>query len=128
MIELVSSNYYSELSDEMVSSIKTFCDKSKFSYNTHEVNGIWEIPYKINSLADNSKYFIAIGVVIKGETDHYEYISSAVSNGLIKLSLDKDVYISNSILNVINYEQAVERSKTKGVEAIEALLNILNND
>ena len=70
----------------------------------------------------------AIGVVIKGETDHYEYISSAVSNGLITLSLNKDVYISNCILNVKNYNQAVERSKTKGVEAIEALLNILNND
>tara|TARA_B110000014_G_C19933223_1_gene482803 strand:+ start:68 stop:454 length:387 start_codon:yes stop_codon:yes gene_type:complete len=128
MIELVSSNYYSELTDNMVSSIETFCEKSNISYNIHKVNGVWEIPYRINSLIGNSNYFIAIGVVIKGETDHYEYISSAVSNGLITLSLNKDVYISNCILNVKNYNQAVERSKTKGVEAIEALLNILNND
>ena len=128
MIELVSSNYYSELTDNMVSSIETFCEKSNISYNIHKVNGVWEIPYRINSLAANSNYFVAIGVVIKGETDHYEYISSAVSNGLITLSLNKDVYISNCILNVKNYNQAVERSKTKGVEAIEALLNILNND
>ena len=128
MIELVSSNYYSELTDNMVSSIETFCKKANVSYNIHKVNGVWEIPYRINSLIGNSNYFIAIGVVIKGETDHYEYISSAVSNGLITLSLNKDVYISNCILNVKNYNQAVERSKTKGVEAIEALLNILNND
>ena len=128
MIELVSSNYYSELTKEMVSSIISSCDKSKLSYKVNEVNGVWEIPYRINSLTTNSKYFIAIGVVVKGETDHYEYISSAVSNGLIKLSLDKNVYISNCILNVQNYSQAVERSKTKGAEAVEALLNILNND
>lgn len=128
MIELVSSNYYSELTDDMVSSIETFCEDANVSYNIHKVNGVWEIPYRINSLSDKSNYFVAIGVVIKGETDHYEYISSAVSNGLITLSLNKDVYISNCILNVKNYNQAVERSKTKGVEAIEALLNILNND
>ena len=128
MIELVSSNYYSELTDNMVSSIETFCEDANVSYNIHKVNGVWEIPYRINSLSDKSNYFVAIGVVIKGETDHYEYISSAVSNGLITLSLNKDVYISNCILNVKNYNQAVERSKTKGVEAIEALLNILNND
>ena len=128
MIELVASNYYSELTDDMVSSIETFCEDANVSYNIHKVNGVWEIPYRINSLSDKSNYFVAIGVVIKGETDHYEYISSAVSNGLITLSLNKDVYISNCILNVKNYNQAVERSKTKGVEAIEALLNILNND
>ena len=86
MIELVASNYYSELTDDMVSSIETFCEDANVSYNIHKVNGVWEIPYRINSLSDKSNYFVAIGVVIKGETDHYEYISSAVSSGLIALS------------------------------------------
>ena len=70
------------------------------------------------------KIFIAAGVICKGETDHYEYISSAVANGLINLTINKEIYIANCILNVHNLSQANARSSNennKGSEAAKAI-------
>lgn len=129
MVNIIFSDYYSDLSAEMLNSITKVFDKNNLEYTTHKVNGVWEIPYLISKLSDNStSHFIALGVVIKGETDHYEYISSAVANGLINLTIKKNIYISNCILNVLNYDQASERAILKGKESAEAILNILNNE
>ena len=142
MIKVVFSDYYPEISVNLINSIKLkIQEKDKevkeiFGENSYyldqtsflPVSGVWEIPYLINTNADKTDYFIAVGVVIKGETDHYEYISNSVSNALMNITINKNVYISNCILNVHNIEQAEERSKTKGIEAVDALLNIINTD
>ena len=131
MIKVVFSNYYPKITDNIVDSItsKIEQDSDFISQTTfHQVSGVWEIPYSINTYADSTKYFIAVGVVVKGETDHYEYISNSVSNALMNITLDKNVYISNCILNLHNLKQGEERSTSKGIEATDALLNIINND
>ena len=139
MIKVVFSNYYPEITDNLINSIKLKIEQDKKEYGPSNLNlleqtrflpvsGVWEIPYLINTNTDSTKYFIAVGVVIKGETDHYEYISSSVSNALMNITINKNVYISNCILNLHNIEQAEDRSKTKGIEAANALLNIINND
>ena len=136
-IKVVFSNYYPEITDNLIKSIKLAIQEHKKEYapynltltdhtEFHEVSGVWEIPYTINTYADSTKYFIAVGVVVKGETDHYEYISNSVSNALMNITISKNVYISNCILNLHNIEQAEDRSKTKGIEAVDALLNIIN--
>ena len=131
MIKVVFSNYYPKITDNLVHSItsKIEQDSDFISQTTfHKVSGVWEIPYSINTYADSTKYFIAVGVVVKGETDHYEYISNSVSNALMNITLDKNVYISNCILNLHNLKQGEKRSTSKGIEATDALLNIINND
>ena len=131
MIKVVFSNYYPKITDNLVHSItsKIEQDSDLISQTTfHQVSGVWEIPYSINTYADSTKYFIAVGVVVKGETDHYEYISNSVSNALMNITLDKNVYISNCILNLHNLKQGEKRSTSKGIEATDALLNIINND
>ena len=69
-----------------------------------------------------------MGAIVKGETDHYEYISSGVTNGLINLTISKNVYISNCVLNVHKIEHAKDRSsndnKNKGSESANALNNL----
>ena len=93
------------------------------------VDGAWEIIYKINdlSLNDSIDKFVAIGVIIKGETDHYEYISKGVVDGLINLTIKNNIYIANCVLNVLNMDQAIARTKgakNKGIEAASALNNL----
>ena len=131
MIKVVFSNYYPDITSPIIESIKTqLSEVNDLISNTlfTEVSGVWEIPYTINSSTSDVRYFIAVGAIIKGETDHYEYISNSVSNALMNITINKDVYISNCILNLHNSTQGIPRSKTKGLEAVNALLNVINND
>ena len=64
---------------------------------------------------------------MKGETDHYEYLSSSIANALLSMTITKDVYISNCVLNVQNLEQAKNRAsddKNKGSESAYAINNL----
>ena len=131
MIEVVFSNYYPEITSPIIESIKNKLSETDDLISDTiftEVSGVWEIPYTINSSASDIQYFIAVGAVIKGETDHYEYISNSVSNALMSITINKDVYISNCILNLHNTAQGTTRSTTKGLEAVNALLKVINND
>ena len=92
------------------------------------MTGAWEIVHKINSLTDKYDKFVAIGAIIKGGTDHYEYISQGVIDGLIKLTIDKNIYIANCVLNVHDVNDAYDRSKedanNKGSQAAFAINNL----
>ena len=92
------------------------------------MTGAWEIIHKINSLTDKYNKFVAIGAIIKGGTDHYEYISKGVVGGLIKLTIEKNIYIANCVLNVHDINDAYERSndddRNKGFQAALAINNL----
>jgi len=122
-IAIVHSEYYPEIIKNLIDGINKDIDNS-FELSTFKVPGSWDIVYKINSLSKEYKIFIAVGVICKGETDHYEYISNAVANGLINLSINNSVYIANCVLNVHNLKQAKKRandSNNKGSEAAKAI-------
>ena len=130
-IGIVVANYYPEITSGLLSGVQKTLDK-KFSNEIYEVSGAWEIVYKINSLIEVEKInkFIAIGVICKGDTDHYEYISSSVSSGLMNTIITKNVYIANCVLNVLNITQAEERSgisNNKGSEAASSLNKLFIN-
>ena len=127
-VAIVSSNYYENITEGLVTGAKDKLDPS-FDVYDYVVDGAWELIYKINQLSsnDNIDKFIAIGVIVKGDTDHYEYISKSVADGLINLTIHKNIYIANYVLNVLNLEQATERisdNKNKGSEAASALNNL----
>jgi len=130
-IGIVVANYYPEITSGLLSGVQKTLDK-KFSNEIYEVSGAWEIVYKINKLIEVEKInkFIAIGVICKGDTDHYEYISSSVSSGLMNTIITKNVYIANCVLNVLNLTQAEERagnSNNKGSEAALSLNKLFIN-
>ena len=122
-VAIVHSGYYPEITDNLLKGINKDIDKA-FELTFFKVPGSWDIVYKINTLSKEYNIFIAVGVICKGKTDHYEYISSAVANGLINLSINNSVYIANCVLNVQNLEQAINRSidnNNKGSEAAKAI-------
>lgn len=95
-----------------------------------EAPGAFEIPILCQKLISSKKIdgIIAIGCVIKGDTDHYHFIAQESTRGIMDVMLKTGVPISNAILTVNNLKQAQIRSKgsmNKGVEAATALLSIL---
>lgn len=79
------------------------------------VPGAFEIPLVAQRMASSKKYdaVIALGVIIRGATPHFEYVASEVSKGVAKASLDSGVPVLFGIVTADSIEQAVERSGTK---------------
>lgn len=97
---------------------------------TFFVPGAFEIPIICREIAELKKYngVVAIGCVIRGDTDHYVYISNEATRGVMDVMLKYGLPISNAILTVNNLKQAKIRSNgalNKGIEAAEALLKVL---
>ena len=126
-VAVVFSDYYEDISNGLVDGFTKSLD-SNLTIDIYKVIGAWEIIHKINSLTDKYNKFVAIGAIIKGGTDHYEYISQGVIDGLIKLTIDKNIYIANCVLNVHDVNDAYERSEendnNKGSQAAFAINNL----
>jgi 6,7-dimethyl-8-ribityllumazine synthase len=94
--------------------------------------GAFEIPLTAKNLIKKKKYdaVICLGAVIKGQTAHFEYISYAVTQGILQLNLDSNVPVTFGVLTCYNEEQAVKRSsadgKNKGREAALAALEMIS--
>lgn len=92
------------------------------------VPGAFEIPLVAQRLANTGRYdaVIALGVVIRGGTPHFEYIASEVSKGVAKASLDSGVPVLFGVITADTIEQAVERAGTKaGNKGWEAALGAI---
>ena len=124
-ILLVVANYYEEISTDLISHAKSILLKNKIKNNLIIVPGVFEIPFIISKNIKKYDGFIALGCVIKGETPHFDFISKATIEAIMKLSIDYKKPIGNGIITCLNKEQAVVRSKSKGKEAANALVNII---
>ena len=92
------------------------------------VPGAWEIPLAVNELTLSGKYdaVIALGAVIRGDTPHFEYVSSEVSKGLANVGLERRMPVTFGVLTCDNLEQALMRSGSKaGNKGSEAALAAL---
>ena len=95
------------------------------------VPGALEIPGTIAMAAESGRFegFVAIGVVIRGETYHFEIVAGESARGIMALTMD-GIAIGNGILTVENEEQAIVRAdpkqKDKGGEAAQAAMALLN--
>ena len=87
------------------------------------IPGALELPFTALQTANSKKYacIIALGVVIKGKTDHYEYVCKSAYDGLMKIQLEKNIPIVNGILTVQTKKLAEERIKKGKDYALTAL-------
>lgn len=94
------------------------------------VPGAFEVPLVARRLADSGSYdaVIALGVVIRGGTPHFEYVSAEVSKGIAKVTLDTGVPVVFGIITADSIEQAIERAGTKagnkGWQAAESAIEM----
>ena len=110
---------------QLLKSASVELTKRKISYKILEVPGAFEIPVVIARNINKFDGFIAVGSIIKGETPNFDFISSAITNGLIQLSILNKKPIGNAILTCLNKKQSRLRA-SKGYEAAIAVSEVLN--
>jgi len=127
---IVYSDYYKDISKSLLEGSINILKKNNIKYELHRINGSFEIPQLINIKLKSKKYCaaLALGCIIKGQTPHFDFISSSISNSIMDLSIKYSLPIANGVLNCLNKKQAKLRSspkKNKGAEAAKALLSVL---
>nr|WP_315379412.1 6,7-dimethyl-8-ribityllumazine synthase [uncultured Sphingomonas sp.] len=129
-ILIVEARFYEHLNDMLIAGAKAAIEAAGHKAEVITVPGALEIPGAVALAADSGRYdgFVAIGVVIRGETYHFEIVAGESARGLMALSMD-GVAIGNGILTVENEAQALVRAdpkqKDKGGEAAKAALAML---
>ena len=133
-ILIINSNYYKDISKNLVSSAKKKFLKVRYKVEILDVPGIYEIPIAIRKNIKKFDAFVALGCVIKGKTPHFDLISSSTFFGITNLSINFNKPIGNGIITAFNYNQAHQRSNlkasakpNKGSEAANAVISILEN-
>ena len=127
---IVEARFYDHLNDLLIQGATAALQAAGHSCEVLTVPGALEVPGAIALAAESGRYdgFVAIGVVVRGETYHFEVVSSESARGLMALSLD-GIPIGNGILTVENEAQALTRArpdeKDKGGEAAKAAIRML---
>ncbi len=129
---IVASNFYPKITEGLLNGAITELKRLKFNYDVFRVNGSLEIPVQIAILLKRKKYdaVIAVGCIIKGKTDHYEFIANAITNALLSISVKNRIPVSNTVLTCSSIKQATERSSKKinrAKEAVLAAISVLKN-
>ena len=124
-ILIVIADYYSGISNSLLDSAKKTLIKP-FKLRVITVPGVFEMPVIISKNIKKFDAFIALGCVIKGETPHFDFISKASIEAIIKLSVENKKPIGNGIITCLNMKQAIARKNNKGKEAANAVNSVLD--
>ena len=123
-ILIVNANYYKDISSGLLQNSFKMMPKN-FKIEIINVPGVFEIPVTISKNLKRFDAFIALGCVIKGQTPHFDFISQASTDAIMKLSIESKKPIGNGIITCLNIKQAILRKK-KGAEAANAILSVLS--
>jgi 6,7-dimethyl-8-ribityllumazine synthase len=132
---IVSSRFNSFITEKLVEGAVDTIVRHNASENDIDlirVPGSYEISFAVKKMLETKKYnaVIAIGAIIRGDTPHYDYLSSEVTKRLVSISLEYNVPVSSGIIITENLEQAIERAGTKmgnrGSEAAISAIEMAN--
>ena len=127
---IVEARFYAHINDMLLDGVRSAVEAAGHDHETITVPGALEIPAAVALASESGRYdaYVAVGVVIRGETYHFEVVSNESARALMALSLD-GFAIGNGILTVENEAQALVRAdktlKNKGGEAAQAALAML---
>lgn len=134
---IVEARFYPEIADQMAAGATAVLDAAGVTWVRETVPGCFELPAAIRfAIAGASRTqpprfagFIALGCVIKGETDHYEHICREACRGLMDLSVQHEIALGFGVLTCQSYEQAWVRAaveqKNKGADAANACVRMM---
>ena len=123
---IVASEYNSVIVNRLIDgALKAL--KGQKQVSIIRVPGSFEIPLAVKGAALSKKYdaIVAIGCVVRGETSHFEYISSSVSHALQSVALETGLPVGFGVLTVDTVQQAMDRSGESGNKGAEAALTAL---
>ena len=135
-VAIVRTDWNAHVVDKLEAGCVTVLKQHQVQYTIIRVPGAFEISFAIKAYWEKNKYrtcnpaaFIALGCVIKGDTPHFDYVCSAVTNGLVQLNLEIPVPSIYGIITVNNQQQADERTGGihghKGEEAAATAIKMI---
>lgn len=126
---IVASTWHGTICDALLAGARRVATASGIDSPTVvRVLGAIEIPVVAQELASNHDAVVALGVVIRGQTPHFDYVCDAVTQGLTRVSLDASTPVANGVLTTNTEEQALDRAglpssaEDKGAQAAAAAL------
>jgi len=127
---IAEARFYAHLNDMLLAGARAAIEKAGHSHETVTMPGALELPGAIALAAESGRFdaYVALGVVIRGETYHFEIVAGESARGLMALTMD-GIAVSNGILTVENEAQAIVRADPgqadKGGGAAEAALALM---
>lgn len=133
---IVEARFYDDLANALLEGAKAALDKAGATYDVVSVPGALEIPAAISFALDGADEggtdydgFVALGVVIRGETYHFDIVANESARALMDLAVDESLAIGNGILTTENEEQAWTRARRsegdKGGSAARTALTMI---
>lgn len=129
---IVEARFYEELSEALLEGAKAALEEAGATWDIVTVPGALEIPAAISIALDGDRDYdgyVALGMVIRGETYHFDIVSNESNRALMNLAVDESIAIGNGILTVENQAQAWARvrktEKDKGGFAARAALRMI---
>jgi 6,7-dimethyl-8-ribityllumazine synthase len=129
-LAIVASTWHTRICDALLAGArKVAADAGIAEPTVVRVLGAIEIPVVAQEVARNHDAVVALGVVIRGGTPHFDYVCDAVTQGLTRVSLDAATPVANGVLTVNDEEQAIDRAglpdsaEDKGAQAAAAALS-----
>ncbi len=128
---IVEARFYDQFNDMLIEGAKAALESAGHEAEVLTVPGALEIPGAITLAADSGEFdgFVAIGVVIRGETYHFEIVAGESARAIMALTMD-GIAIGNGILTTENEAQTLVRAdpaqKDKGGEAAKAAIALLD--
>jgi len=128
-VEIVAASWHATVMDGLVAGAVRACEAAGASHRLTRVPGCFEIPVVAQALASRgARVIVGLGVVIRGDTPHFEYVCDAVTRGLTDVARVNGVAVGFGILTCDDEAQAIVRAglagskESKGAEATEAAI------
>ena len=126
---IVVARFYEDLADQLVAGARGVFERAGAAeVDVHDVPGAFELPLAALLCARSGRYagIACLGAVIRGETDHYDYVCAEAARGIARVGLDTEVPCAFGVLTVDTMEQALARAgggkRHTGEDAAEAVL------
>jgi 6,7-dimethyl-8-ribityllumazine synthase len=122
--------FYEDLAKRLVEGARRVFDEAGVNFEVHEVPGAFELPLAAKYCADSGRYagIACLGAVIRGDTDHYDFVCTEAAGGIARVQLDTGVPCAFGVLTVDNMEQALARVgggvRHQGEDAARAVLRM----
>jgi 6,7-dimethyl-8-ribityllumazine synthase len=129
-VVVVASSWHTKIMDGLIAGACRIIENSGITPEIHRVPGTFELPIAAKAAAlSGADVVVALGVVIRGSTPHFDYVCSAATDGLTRVALDTGVPMGFGVLTCDDEAQALDRaglpgsSEDKGAEAASAAMN-----
>lgn len=128
---IVYGQWHDTISQGLLAGAKRTLDRVGAQYEEYPVSGSFELPIVSKAVLQNTDvdFVVALGVIIRGGTPHFEYVSQAATDGLLQVSLETGKPVGFGVLTLDNEQQGIDRAgfpdsqEDKGQEAVIAALD-----